>query len=109
MKKSQYAQDINPVATEVEDDAGNSASVTFLTVFIAVYLVYHTSLYPSIAGGDSGELLAEACLHGVPRKLIFTLLLQIFHKALSYLFLLKCFRSTWLSDIYNIISVDNTI
>ncbi|CAM9708487.1 unnamed protein product, partial [Ectocarpus fasciculatus] len=28
--------------------------------------VYHVTLFPSIAGGDSGELMAEACVGGVP-------------------------------------------
>jgi hypothetical protein len=33
----------------------------FLLVSI-VYLVYYLTLYPSVPGGDSGELLAEACV-----------------------------------------------
>jgi hypothetical protein len=31
-------------------------------VFVVVYVVYHLSLFPSVPGGDSGELLAEACV-----------------------------------------------
>lgn len=46
-----------------------STALNFLFVFAAVYLVYRSSLYPSIAGGDSGELMAEACMNGVPRKI----------------------------------------
>ena len=46
----------------------NEAVFHFFVVFFIVYSVYHLSAYPSIAGGDSGELMAEACIHGVPRK-----------------------------------------
>lgn len=42
--------------------------VNFVIVFNVVYLVYHITAYPSIAGGDSGELMAEACLHGIVRE-----------------------------------------
>lgn len=37
----------------------------FIGIFLTVYGVYHLSLFPSIAGGDSGELLAESCHFGV--------------------------------------------
>ncbi len=33
-----------------------------------VYLVYYFTLFPSLPGGDSGELLAESCHLGVVRK-----------------------------------------
>ena len=33
--------------------------------FAAVAAVYLLTLYPSVPGGDSGELLAEACQFGV--------------------------------------------
>eukprot|EP01031_Cornospumella_fuschlensis_P033087 gene33087-40023_t len=37
-----------------------------LLVLTIVYATYHLSLFPSIPGGDSGELVAEACQLGVP-------------------------------------------
>lgn len=43
----------------------SSTSASFLNnilVFLVVYLVYYVTLYPSVPGGDSGELLAEACV-----------------------------------------------
>ena len=33
-----------------------------LAVFIVVYVVYHLSAFSTVTGGDSGELLAEACV-----------------------------------------------
>jgi hypothetical protein len=35
-----------------------------VTVFILVFIVYFLSSYPSVSGGDSGELLAESCSAG---------------------------------------------
>jgi hypothetical protein len=49
----------------------------FAIVFVIVYSIYHLTLFPSISGGDSGELLAESCHLGVahpPGYPIFTLL-----------------------------------
>lgn len=39
---------------------------TLLALFLIVYVVYHVTLLPSTPGGDSGELLAEACILGTP-------------------------------------------
>lgn len=38
-------------------------------VFWAVYGLYHLSLYASVPGGDSGELLAEACVSASKTKI----------------------------------------
>ena len=38
----------------------------FLQAFVVIYILYALTLYPGVAGGDSGELLAEACLLGTP-------------------------------------------
>jgi hypothetical protein len=35
---------------------------SYFLLFSIVYLVYYLTLYPSVPGGDSGELLAEACV-----------------------------------------------
>jgi hypothetical protein len=34
----------------------------FCFVFGVVYFVYYITGFPSVPGGDSGELLAEACV-----------------------------------------------
>lgn len=31
-------------------------------VFIATYATYYLTSYPSVPGGDSGELISEACV-----------------------------------------------
>lgn len=52
----------------------------FVLPFLVVYVVYYLSLYPSVAGGDSGELMAEACLGGVPHPPgypLYTILSQV--------------------------------
>jgi hypothetical protein len=33
-----------------------------LLLIAVIYAIYHLTLYPSTSGGDSGELLAEACV-----------------------------------------------
>ncbi len=33
-----------------------------LSVFVVVYVVYYLTAFSSVTGGDSGELLAEACV-----------------------------------------------
>lgn len=33
-----------------------------IVIFIIVWAAYILSSYPSVAGGDSGELVAEACV-----------------------------------------------
>ena len=34
-------------------------------VLVPVYLVYYLTLFPSVPGGDSGELLGNACIGGI--------------------------------------------
>lgn len=36
-----------------------------LLLFAFIYAVYHLSLFPSVPGGDSGELLSESCVLGI--------------------------------------------
>jgi len=46
-------------------------------IFFLVYIVYYFTLYPSVPGGDSGELLSEACSWGTahpPGYPLFTML-----------------------------------
>lgn len=33
-----------------------------LLIFVFVYSLYHLTSFPNVTGGDSGELLAEACV-----------------------------------------------
>lgn len=35
-------------------------------LFVFVYAIYHLTLYPSVPGGDSGELLSEAWVSSLP-------------------------------------------
>ena len=37
----------------------------WVALFASVYAVYHLTLFPSVPGGDSGELLANACNGGI--------------------------------------------
>ena len=53
---------------------------TFYMVFFVVYVVYYFTLYPSVPGGDSGELLSEACSWGTahpPGYPLFTMLSRV--------------------------------
>lgn len=55
-------------------------SVPALTGF-SVFLVYLRTLYPSVGGGDSGELVATACATGVahpPGYPLYTMLAKVF-------------------------------
>lgn len=57
--------------------------MTLSLSFLVVYGTYHLSLLPSTPGGDSGELLAEACLLGTPHPPgypLFTLLSHLVMK-----------------------------
>lgn len=57
--------------------------MALLLFFLVVYGTYHLSLLPSTPGGDSGELLAEACLLGTPHPPgypLFTLLSHLVMK-----------------------------
>ena len=58
--KAQQAAQVAAVKT------WTSIASPLLFIFGAVYVVYHLTLLPSTPGGDSGELLAEACLLGTP-------------------------------------------
>ena len=51
----------------------------FFLLFAVVFAIYAFTAFPSIAGGDSGELVAEACHLGVahpPGYPLFTLLVH---------------------------------
>jgi hypothetical protein len=37
----------------------------FGLILVVVFLTYHLSAFPSLAGGDSGELLSESCQLGI--------------------------------------------
>ena len=41
---------------------------TFSIVFLVTYITYYLGCFPSVPGGDSGELLTEACQLGTARK-----------------------------------------
>ena len=48
-----------------------------IAILLIVYAVYHITSFPSVPGGDSGELLAESCLLGTahpPGYPLFTIL-----------------------------------
>ena len=36
--------------------------ITALCIFLIVYAIYYATSFSSVTGGDSGELLAEACV-----------------------------------------------
>ena len=40
-------------------------SSSYLCLFLSIYVVYHLTLLPSVPGGDSGELLGNACVMGI--------------------------------------------
>ncbi len=51
-----------------------------LLLFVAVYVIFHVSLLPSVPGGDSGELLGNSCTMGIshpPGYPLFSLLSYI--------------------------------
>jgi hypothetical protein len=61
--------------------------------FITIYIVYHLSLFPSVPGGDSGELLAESCIMGTahpPGYPLYTIMSKIVSIIPSYRFYMKC-------------------
>ena len=56
-----------------------------LATFTAVLLVYAWTLFPSIPGGDSGELVAEACHLGIahpPGYPLYTMLVHVVTRVL---------------------------
>jgi hypothetical protein len=58
-----------------------------LTIFSSTLLVYSWTLCPTVAGGDSGELVVAACTMGIPHPPGYPL-----HTMLGYLFF--CFLPT---------------
>ena len=60
--------------------------------FIVIYVIYSLSLFPSVPGGDSGELLAEACMSGTahpPGYPLYTMLSNLVGRIPSYRFFYK--------------------
>jgi hypothetical protein len=55
----------------------------FLLVFAVVLAVYAFTTFPSIAGGDSGELVAEACHLGVAHPPGYPLFTVLSHAAMQ--------------------------
>jgi hypothetical protein len=47
-------------------------AATSAAVFAALLAAYARTAYPSVPGGDSGELLAEACALGVTLTVLLT-------------------------------------
>jgi hypothetical protein len=81
------------------------SNVSFVLLFIIVYSIYHLTSFPSIPGGDSGELLAESCLLGTahpPGYPIFTMLSHIVGKIPFYRIYLGIYLSIYLSIILTI-------
>ena len=64
-------------------------NILLLIQFIVIYGVYHLSLFPSVPGGDSGELLAESCIMGTahpPGYPVYTILSAFARVLPSYRF-----------------------
>jgi len=59
-----------------------AASCGLVLVFAAVMRLYFDTLYPSIPGGDAGELVAEACSLGVAHPPGYPLFTLLYHGAL---------------------------
>lgn len=57
----------------------NEAKIIEKVLFVLVISVYTKTLYPSIPGGDSGELVAESCHLGVAHPPGYPLYLLIHH------------------------------
>ena len=51
----------------------------FISVFTATFILYASTSFPSITGGDTGELLAEACQLGVAHPPGYPLYLMLNH------------------------------
>jgi len=41
------------------------STAMYVFLFLSIYVVYHLTLLPSVPGGDSGELLGNACVMGI--------------------------------------------
>lgn len=86
-------------ATELRSQQPNRWGVRYLGVRHAVLysFVLCTYIYtalPSIPGGDSGELLAEACQWGIPHPPGYPLLNAV-HNAMSYIVRSDAIPSLW--------------
>ena len=71
-----------------------------LQAFAAVYILYGLTAYPGVPGGDSGELLAEACLLGTPHPPgypLYTMLCAVARSLLAGLprLYLDCSEPVW--------------
>ena len=61
---------------------GSMATAVSAVVFAATLAFYRATQYPSVSGGDSGELLAEACLLGVAHPPGYPLFTVLYHGAM---------------------------
>lgn len=63
--------------------------MTCLFIFIMTYSVYYFSIFSSVPGGDSGELLAEACQLGVAHPPGYPIYTILSHFVSKYMFFLR--------------------
>ena len=80
-------------------------------VFVVVYCIYVLTSFQSVPGGDSGELLSETCLSGVPHppgyplfqllSQVFLLLSGILHSPRLYFDHSRTWNSSTVGTVYN--------
>lgn len=69
-----------------------------------VLVVYSSTLYPSVAGGDSGELVAESCHLGVshpPGYPLFNMLVHTWMKLTALAFPGDAASSAWRANLFS--------
>ena len=69
---------------EAEERADDAWAVEWY-VFVSVFALYALTTAPSVAGGDSGELLAESCSLGTAHPPGYPLFTLLYHIPLTYL------------------------
>mmetsp|Transcript_38991 Transcript_38991/g.92009 ORF Transcript_38991/g.92009 Transcript_38991/m.92009 type:complete len:133 (+) Transcript_38991:73-471(+) len=77
-KTEQTAKTSEPCVIEL-DPGANVAAFLVVTLVLVVYIL---TMYPSVPGGDSGELIVAGCTVGIahpPGYPLFTMLAVLFH------------------------------
>ena len=70
---------------QAKEERNNRWDVMGCVVAAVVFTIYVQTLYPSIAGGDSGELVAESCHLGVSHPPGYPLFNMIVYLVVHYL------------------------
>ncbi|KAJ0398482.1 hypothetical protein P43SY_006640 [Pythium insidiosum] len=81
-------------------------SVDSIALFAAIMAVYVRTLYPTVAGGDSGELVAESCHLGISHPPGYPLYNMIVHVLTNYSPLLAFRSKAWHANLFSAVGAE---